>query len=80
VFDPESGDGETLNAGGSPTGQPGEVIGQGNGSTNRGSARVPLSEALARYEDRATDAVERGELPPSQRDLIRSYFDGLTTG
>lgn len=80
LFDPTGADGEDLEAGGSPNGEPGEVIGQGNGTTNRGSAQVPLSEAVANHEDQATAALERGDLPPSKRDLVRNYFDQLTNG
>jgi hypothetical protein len=41
---------------------------------------VPLSEAAARHEARATEAVERGDLSPSQRALVRAYFDQITGG
>jgi hypothetical protein len=80
VFDPSFSDGEELEAGGSGTGDPGETIGEGNGGTTAGSARTPLSRVIDRYLEQATRVVERGDLPPSLRDVIQTYFDRLTGG
>jgi hypothetical protein len=33
---------------------------------------------LERYRAKATRAVERGDLPPSLRDVIQAYFDQLS--
>ncbi len=78
MFDPVGGDGDDLNTGGTGSGQPGETVGRGNGATTAGQARTPLSQALGRYREQATRAIERADLPPSLRDLIQAYFDQLS--
>lgn len=78
LFDPTGAGGDDINVGGSGSGQPGETVGQGNGATTSGDARTPLSRVLSRYLAQATLAVERGDLPPSLRDVIQAYFDQLS--
>ncbi|MFN0090523.1 MAG: hypothetical protein ACKVWR_09705 [Acidimicrobiales bacterium] len=82
MFDPQSGTpGDTLNAGGSATGEapPGEVVGSADGPTRDGAALVPLAKALPSYEARATEALDRGDIPPSQQAVVRGYFDRLAS-
>ena len=68
--------GEPLSLGGSLTGdQPGEVIDQVDGPTRSGTSRVPISSVAGEYTNRATRAAERSQLPPSQQQLVGSYFD-----
>jgi hypothetical protein len=77
VYDP----GDQLDAGGVNGGtDPGQTVGRGNGQTGSGAAFVPLSDVIADYRDRAGRAVERADIPPSQRDLVRDYFDTLANG
>ncbi len=71
--------GDPLSLGGSLTGdQPGEVIDEVDGPTRGGTSQVPVSGVVGEYTNRATDAVERGQLPPSQQQLVGSYFDQLS--
>ncbi|MBT8241760.1 MAG: hypothetical protein KJN63_11080, partial [Acidimicrobiia bacterium] len=71
--------GEPLSLGGSLTGdQSGEVIDQVDGPTNAGTSRVRVSSVAAEYTKRATSAAERSQLPPSQQQLVGSYFDQLS--
>jgi hypothetical protein len=74
VFDP----GEQLDAGGTATGNdPGQTVGQGSASSGQNGARVPVADVLGDYEERATRALERADIPPSLRDFVRAYFDNL---
>lgn len=77
IFDPVSGkDGETEAVGGSGAGD-GSTIGITDGPTNAGGRTIPLSEALPQYTETATEALDRAAVPPSVRDLVLDYFDGL---
>lgn len=74
VFDP----GDELDAGGSNTGtDPGQTVGRGNTGSSRGGSHVPYGRVLADYEARATRALDRADVPPSLRALVRAYFDNL---
>ena len=78
VYDPSYTDGDQLDAGGSVTGsRPGETVGRGPGSTQNGQVQVPLSQVIADYQRRASEALGRGDLPPSSADLVRAYFDAI---
>jgi hypothetical protein len=78
VYDPSASNGPDLNAGGPVgAGPTGGTVGQGAGPNTAGPASVPVSDALPRYEPQATAALDRLDLPPSVRDLVRAYFDGL---
>ncbi len=78
IVDPVAlADGEDLGLGGTPTGPTGEVIGQGQGPTGAGGTRVPVADVVGEYADRATEAADRQQLPPSQQELIGNYFDLL---
>lgn len=64
--------------GGTPTGDAAEVIGEGDGPTTAGLAQVPLSEVVADYTRRATEAADAQQLPADQRELVGDYFDLLS--
>jgi hypothetical protein len=77
VFDPGT-PGETENAGGNPSGDdPGQTVGTGNTTSSAGGSFVPLSRVIAAYETQATAALDRADVAPSVRALVRSYFDLL---
>ena len=70
--------GDQIDAGGSSSGDdPGETVGEGDTGSGRGAAHVPYGEVLAEYEARATRALDRADVPPSLRALVRAYFDRL---
>jgi hypothetical protein len=77
VYDPEYTEGDQLDAGGTGDGRPGETVGKANGATGSGQTRVPLSRVLTDYQRRATEALARGNVPPSAEDVVRSYFDRI---
>ncbi|MBN2623518.1 MAG: hypothetical protein JXA83_09125 [Acidimicrobiales bacterium] len=77
IYDPSYTDGDQLDAGGSGSGRPGETVGRTDGATGSGHVQVPLSQVIADYQRRATEALGRGDLPPSSQDLIRAYFDAI---
>lgn len=54
-------------------------VGTGDTTTGIGSARLPLSEAIARYRDAATAAANQPGVPNAQRDLINDYFRRLSS-
>lgn len=74
---PEATDGETMNAGGTPTGDPGEVVGKGDGPTQGGTVTVAVSDVLPSYRDQALDAIDRTAVSPADRQLVTDYFDQL---
>lgn len=81
LFDPASGDGDTLDLGGSSTGDDlGDTVGRGDGVSSRGSAFVPLSTAVDGFRQRVTSALDDPTLSPSMRELVRAYFGRLTEG
>lgn len=78
VYDPTYTEGDQLDAGGSGSGgRPGETVGRTNGATGSGQVQVPLSQVIADYQRRASEALGRGELAPSSEDLVRTYFDAI---
>ena len=77
VYDPSYTDGEQLDAGGSGSGRPGETVGRTDGATGSGQVQVPLSQLGDDYLVRATEALNRGDLPPSSEAVIRAYFDAI---
>jgi hypothetical protein len=79
VFDPQAGtDGETLDVDGRSTnGESGAPVGRRDTASSTGQARVPLSQILAEYQQRATAASEQADLSPAARALVRAYFDRL---
>ncbi|HWP43859.1 MAG TPA: hypothetical protein VNO14_11520 [Blastocatellia bacterium] len=42
-----------------------------------GTARVPYSSAYPRYRREAERSVERSQIPPNMRKVVRSYFDAI---
>ncbi len=57
---------------------PTQRIGKADGPTSDGRVAVPLAQALPRYEAQAVAAVRSANLTPSERDLVRVYFDRLS--
>ena len=57
---------------------PTQRIGKADGPTRDGRVAVPLAQALPRYEAQAVAAVRSATLTPSERDLVRVYFDRLS--
>ncbi|MGH9183472.1 MAG: hypothetical protein ACRDZ9_06650, partial [Acidimicrobiales bacterium] len=79
IYDPEAGD--QLIVGGRPNaGGRSETVGRGDGPTRAGATRVPLADALPRYDAEATRALDRLAISPSLRALVRLYFDSLAQG
>ena len=79
VFDPTAESTEELDIGGTATGdQTGEVVGEGNASNAGSVPLIPLSEVLPTYEQRAVDALDSLQIAPSDRALVRGYFDALS--
>ena len=79
VFDPDDGstDGDQLIAEGDAADGRNETVGKGDGATRRGGRIVPLADAFPTYDAEATTALDRLQVPPSVRALVRAYFDGL---
>jgi hypothetical protein len=78
VFDPAGGtDGQVLNTTGQEGEGPSQVVGKGDGLTLQNAAQVPLGTVLPRYSAEATAALERLDIPPTQRALVQSYFAAL---
>ena len=81
VYDPASGtDGEVLNTTGQQGEGPSRVVGKGDGLTLQNQAQVPLASVLPRYSAEATAALDRLDIPPTQRALVQAYFSALTEG
>lgn len=55
----------------------GAVLGRADAPTERGDSIVPYSEVLPSYLSEAADALDSLTLPPSMRDIVRTYFDRL---
>ena len=77
IYDPAYSDGDQIDVGGSGSGRPGETVGRTSGATGTGQVRVPVSQLRDDYIRRATDALDRGDLPPSSQEVIRAYFDAI---
>jgi hypothetical protein len=77
---PPEAAGDVLDVGGTPTGEPGDVIGRGNGATQGGVVRVPVADVIADYRDEALDALDRTAVPPQDRDVVVTYFDLIAGG
>lgn len=56
----------------------GETVGKGDTSTQVGSSRTSMSEAIRRYADNAARASNQPGLPSVQRSLINDYFARLS--
>jgi hypothetical protein len=69
--------GEISEVGGRDAGQgPSEsqpVVGEGG----RSAPRVPYQQVYPQYRQQATEALERGAVPPHLRDYVRDYFTSL---
>jgi hypothetical protein len=55
----------------------GQLTGKGDAPTHRGESVVPYTEVLPDYLNQAADALSTLEVPPSMRQIVESYFDGL---
>ena len=76
IYDPEQVDRLIVT---SPANEgPTQRIGKADGPTSDGRVAVPLAQALPRYEAQAVAAVRSANLTPSERDLVRVYFDRLS--
>ncbi len=49
----------------------------GQPPASAGPSRVPYSQALPRYRKRAEAALDQEQVPPSQRAVVRDYFNSL---
>jgi hypothetical protein len=77
VFAPDP-TGATEGGGESGTGGDlGERIGQAETTSRRGSATVPLADAIARYRTRAAQATSDPATAEVYRQLTGRYFDAL---
>jgi hypothetical protein len=75
IFEP--GKTEQINVDGNAADGPGEVVGKTTGANTAGGASVPLSKALPTYQAQATEAVNNLTIAPSERELVKAYFEGL---
>ena len=70
-------DGEEVVVPGQIGAGPSEVTGRHQGLTTRGTARVSARNAIPLYRSQAVRALDRLNLSPSTRALVRAYFDTL---
>jgi hypothetical protein len=78
VYSPvTSGQGQILNAAGPVNSGPSQVTGSGTGPNVATGPATPLASVLPQYQAQATQALDTLNLPPSQRSLVESYFQGL---
>jgi hypothetical protein len=78
VYSPvTSGAGPVLNAAGPQNSGPSQVSGSSTGPNIVTNPVQPLSNVLPQYQAQATQALATLNLPPSQRSLVESYFQGL---
>jgi hypothetical protein len=76
IFDPTNT--KELVVDGDAADGPGSVIGKAAGPNTAAGASVPLSKALPGYAAEATAAVNNLSVPPSERELVKAYFEGLS--
>lgn len=57
----------------------GREVGRGNAPSSSGAARLPLSEAVRQYRDRAITASAGASVPPAQQQLVGGYFARLSS-
>lgn len=57
----------------------GREVGRGNAPSSSGAARLPLSEAVRQYRDRAITASTGASVPPAQQQLVGGYFARLSS-
>jgi hypothetical protein len=76
VFDPQDSSGPTDEVNADPNRSAGEseTVGKGNTQSSKSNGTVPLSQALPKYQQRATAAVDQMQIPPSLRALVKAYF------
>ena len=77
LFDPDAGNTAVLQAAGATNAGPSAVTGKVDGATGAGQIRTPLADALPKYTKRASDAARSNSLTPSERSLVRAYFEQL---
>lgn len=78
VLDPSllGGQGDPSSLGGQPSAATGDQVAAPWSPTVTGSLR-PYREMLPRYQEEARDALQRQNLPPALRELVREYFSSL---
>ena len=57
----------------------GDIVGRGDGPTQRGESIVPYAQVLPKYLNDAADSLSRLRLPPSMRGIVQGYFDRLAS-
>ena len=77
IFDPAFTAGDQVLADPLAADGPGQIEGRTSGPNVATGAVTPLAEALPRYAAQATQALDTLAIPPSQRDLVKAYFDQL---
>lgn len=55
----------------------GDLVGRGDGPTERGQSIVPYAQVLPEYLNQAADALGALRLPPSMKGIVQAYFDQL---
>ena len=75
IYDPPQVERLTVQAPGNDG--PSQGIGKADGPTRAGGIAVPLAQALPKYEAQAAAAARSSTLTPSERNLIRTYFERL---
>jgi hypothetical protein len=79
VFDPQDATGPTDEVNADPNRSDGEseTVGKSNTTSSSSGGAVPLSQALPKYQQRATAAVDQMQIPPSLRALVKAYFQRM---
>ena len=75
IYDPTQVERLTVNAPGNEG--PSQGIGKADGPTRAGGIAVPLAQALPKYAAQAAAAAHSTTLTPSERGLVRAYFERL---
>ena len=77
VYDPPNAATAVLSAAPAASQGDGQTIAKVDAPTRQGDVRVSLAQALPRYAKAATAAAQSTSLTPSERSLVRAYFDRL---
>lgn len=75
-WDRRSGEGQELTLPGQDTGQ-GEIITRENPNPSAGMpgpALIPYQQVFTQYQQAAQQAMDRLDIPPAYKDLVRDYF------
>lgn len=74
-----SPDGDDLHLGGQQGEGPDSEIGKVEGQGEQTRALIPYRDVLTRYRDLASRTIERAGFPLELRNLVRSYFDRISS-